>query len=299
MTILVFCAIIKGEGFLKWLLNFYKVVTNLGGQNFFNEILPIAVIVALTVATIIAVWKVSKEAKAKRYLATLMDSAEELYFCGSSLSKVIETKALFRFQKWADVGMCLWWAPLGMLLLKDNPTAELYQGTLYDIDGTQKFHAWVEFNIPQGERFVLDFSWLDSAFCEKKRFFKWLKREKVRLVPEWSCDYSTFWLQRWPNYLWELMQDRKTSHVLDGLSVLCPENNEEFGFKSLIEEFEIEDPEGYGVFMPPWIIEESGKIISTGILQDFIKYPKRQAPRDKTIKKAYRLLREVEESYVE
>ncbi|MBO4276546.1 hypothetical protein J5868_02510 [Candidatus Saccharibacteria bacterium] len=212
------------------------------------------------------------------------------------MKKIIKTKALYRIQDWANVSMSCWWAPLAMLIMKDNPTAVLYQGMLYDSDGTKKFHAWVEFNIQHGGRYVLDFSWLSSGFCEKKRYLKWLKKSNAKLVSEWSCEYSMFWLFRWTNSLWELMLDPKTSHILDGLDVLCPEDEENFGFKPVIADLEIEKLKRFGIATIPWEIKGSGKMISASIIQDFVKYPKSKAPRDKTIKRMRRLLREAEMS---
>lgn len=260
----------------------------------FGEIVPMVIMVVFLVAVIIAVWKTAKESKSRKYLAELMESAKSLYFCGLSLERIVKTKTLIRVQDWVDADMCRWWAPLAMLLLKDNPTATLYQGTLYDNDGTLKFHAWVEFNIWQGERYVLDFSWLDAGFWPKKRFLKWLNKNKVKLTEGWKLDHTTFWTLRWPNYLWELMQNQKTSHILDGLDVLCPENGDEWGFKTSISELETEEIDGFGVYTVPWKIRNSKKVISAGVIQDFVKYPRIKSPRDKTMKKAYRALREFE-----
>ena len=116
-------------------------------------------------------------------------------------------------------------------------------------------------------------------------------------MKEWSLDYTTFWRFRWTNYLYELMKSQKTSHILDGLDVLCPEDEEEFGFKPIIADLETETlGDEFGTATVPWKIENSDKMISASILQDFIKYPRCKAPRDKTLKRARRELREYEMS---
>ena len=269
----------------------------MGGQDCFDKVWPIAVITIIVIMVILAVWRISRESKSRKYLAELMDSIEGLYFCGSSMQKIIKTKALYRIQDWANVSLSNWWAPLAMLIMIDNPTATLYQGILHDSDGTEKNHAWVEFNIPGSGRFVLDFSWLSNGFLKKSYYLKWLKKNRVSLVKEWSLDYTTFWRFRWTNYLYELMKSQKTSHILDGLDVLCPEDEEEFGFKPIIADLETETlGDEFGTATVPWKIVNSDKMISASILQDFIKYPRCKAPRDKTLKRARRELREYEMS---
>lgn len=268
----------------------------MGEQVISDKILPISGITVFVIMVILAVWQVSRGSKSKKYLDELKNSVEELYFCGSSMKKIIKTKALYRIQDWANVSLSCWWAPLAMLMMVGNPTSTLYQGILYDYDGTEKFHAWVEFDIPGAGRFVLDFSWLSDGFMKKSRYLKWLKKNRVSLVEKWKLDYATFWMFRFTNFLYESMENQKTSHILDGLDVLCPENEEEFGFKPIVAEFEMEMLDEFGTATVPWRIKNSDKMISAGILQDFIKYPRCKAPRDKTLKKACRELREAEMS---
>ncbi len=269
------------------------MVINLGGD-YLSKVWPLSVITFISVVVILAVWKVSREAKSRKYLAELLDSADEMYFCGLNFKRIIKTRALFRVQNWIGGEMSSWWAPLAMLVLKENPTSVLYQGTSLCNDGTKEIHSWVEFNIPQGDRYVLDFSWLPLGFCERRQFFKMLDKEDDKLTPEWSCDYTTFWSFRWSNILWTLMRKQKTSHILDGLDAYCLEGENNFDFCTIVEELGTEEPKSFGVSTVPWRIENSNKVFSASILQDFVKYPRCKAPRDKTLKRAYRQLREAE-----
>ena len=76
----------------------------------FGGIAPIVIMVVFLVAVIIVVWKTVKESKFRKYLAELMESAKSLYFCGSSLERIIKTRTLIRVQDWVDADMCRWWA---------------------------------------------------------------------------------------------------------------------------------------------------------------------------------------------
>ena len=260
----------------------------MGEEYYLNKLITISIIVGLLVVVIVAVCLVARKSATRKYFRALMGSAEKLYFYETNLKKIIKTHTLYRLQNWAYISMCNWWAPLAMLLLRDEPTAVLYQGTLRDLDGTEKFHSWVEFTIRDGEKYVLDFSWLKSGYCSKKRYLKWLKRNKVELTPEWKCDYKTFWLFCWPNFLWKAMKSKKTSHIMEGLNVFSPEPDEDWGFKQTIADLQTNAPEGFGTSKVPWRITHSSRLVSAEIIQDFVRFPRIKEPTSETKKRAYR-----------
>lgn len=275
------------------------------GENIFADVVTLIIVAAFFAAVIITVLQASRQNASKKYLAKLKKSVSALYFYGFSFDRVWESQALIRAERWFEVEMSKWWAPLGMLILKDNPTATLYHGLLFEGDKAGEFHAWVEFDVWYGEKYVLDFAWIGSGFITKKKYQKWLKGDGLELVPLWKCDHTAFWTFAWTNFLWERMSNPKTSHILEGLDVYVNPSLSDgskvvkIGFRDDIKELNPKDFSFLGIDTIPWKVVGSNKIISSGTIQDFIKYPKLKAPRTKTLKRSYRLYREYYSYYTE
>ena len=175
-----------------------------------------------------------------------------------------------------------------MLVLKHNKTARLCRGDYWNRNGKlQTRHGWVEFRIPFCGWCVADFSWIHGGFARKKIYFRNMDSGKLKV--RWSCSYQDFWDLPFPNVLYKSMQNRGTSCVLAELNEFGSPIIEEDGFSEwCYSGRELRGTDG--TFMIP--LYRGGKFISSRIIRDFVKNPKRRQPKARSIRIARILERE-------
>ena len=210
-----------------------------------------------------------------------------LHFHGFKIRRYLENETFSRLQEWLGSGMCHELAVLAMLVLKPNKTATLCHGNYYDADGNfQTHHSWVEFKIPFNGWYVADFSWIDIGFVDKKKYFT---SDNGELKPTWSCSYDDFWDLPFPNVLYEAIKSPKTSKILFELTAFCGHTVEDGGFKEWCysgQKLRYSD----GTFMIPFL-NDKGKPVSTIIIRDFVKNPKRKQPKARSIRRSRLVIR--------
>ena len=213
---------------------------------------------------------------------------DQLYFHGFKVWRYLKDDAIMRLQEWLGAGMCYNMSTLAMLTLKHNKTARLCRGAYYDENGVfRTLHGWVEFRIPLCGWCVADFSWIHGGFAKKKVYFKSVEGEMLKAI--WSCSYKDFWDLPFSNVLYKSMQDRKTSCILAELAEFGLPIIEEDGFSEWCysgQSLKRTD----GTFMIPFHLGE--KLVSSRIMRDFVKNPKRHQPRAKSIRIAHLYERE-------
>lgn len=220
--------------------------------------------------------------------AKIWHELDKLYFHGFKVRRYLGDETISRLQKWLGCGICHELSVLAMLVLKNNKTAVLCHGDYYDADGNFKtHHSWVEFKIPLNGWWVADFSWIDIGFVSKK---KYSKSDDGELKLIWGCGYDDFWDLPFSNALYEAIKSPKTSKVLLELTAFYGPTIEDGGFKEWCysgQELRYTD----GTFMIPFYNSE-GKPISSRILRDFVKNPKRKQPKAKSVRLTRRVIRD-------
>lgn len=221
-----------------------------------------------------------KNSRLGKFLTAVYTDAEKLYFHGFKMNRYIDDDIFLRLEGWLGSGKCYELSVLAMILLKNFKTARLCRGDYYDKDGNLKTrHSWVEVKVPFNGWYVVDFAWLFPAFCKRRRYFS--HRSDGKLVRKWIRTYDEFWNVQFSNVVFEAMQNRKTSCVLLELSGFGnPDENYEFK-DWILEAKELRYSDGSK--MIPFK-NYSGKPISTRIIRDFVKNPKRKNPKAKSIR---------------
>lgn len=262
-------------GMYLFILDLHGEIDFLGYSAWFMGIASTIVYAALCISLI-------RSKIIKKYLIKIWQELDVLYFHGFKIHRYLDSEAFPRLQAWLGCGMCYELSVLAMLALKRNKTARLYRGDYYDQDGKmQTRYGWVEFKIPLCGWYVADFSWIHEGFARKKNYFRDL--DGGRLKARWSCNYKDFWGLPFPNVLHESMQNRKTSYVLGELTRFSGPSKEEDGFTEWCysgQDLKYTD----GTFMIPFYLE--GKPVSSRIIRDFVKNPKRRQPRARSIRLA-------------
>ena len=225
-----------------------------------------------------------RKRKLERFFTSIFKESEDIYFHGFKFSRYLDTDAILRLEKWLGQGMCYELSALAMILMKDCKSAKLCRGDYYDKNGNfQTKHAWVEVRIPFNGWYVIDFAWIFPGFCRKSDYFR-RNNDGGKLICKWTCTHDEFWSIHFSNVVREAMQNRKTSCVLLELSGFGgPENG--YGFRDYIYEMEnlkFSD----GSVMLPHCRDDSDKPISSRIIRDFVKNPKRKDPKAKSIRLA-------------
>ncbi len=237
--------------------------------------------VVFTIFYIVLIASLVRIKMIEKYLEKIWQELDTLYFHGFKVHRYLSSEAFLRLQAWLGCGMCYELSALAMLVLKHNKTARLCRGDYYEQDGKPRTcHGWVEFKIPLCGWCVADFSWIHGGFARKKVFFKSLDGGKLK--ERWSCSYDDFWDLPFPNVLYKAIQSSKTSKILFELTAFCGHTVEDGGFKEWCysgQKLRYSD----GTFMIPFL-NNKGKPVSTIIIRDFVKNPKRKQPKAKSIR---------------
>lgn len=244
--------------------------------------------IALTIVYAILCASLIKSKIMKKYLTKIWQELDALYFHGFKIHRYLDNETFPRLQAWLGCGMCYEPSVLAMLVLRCNKTARLCRGDYWNRNGKlQTRHGWVEFRIPFCGWCVADFSWIHGGFARKKIYFRNMDSGKLKV--RWSCSYQDFWDLPFPNVLYKSMQNRGTSCVLAELNEFGSPIIEEDGFSEwCYSGRELRGTDG--TFMIP--LYRGGKFISSRIIRDFVKNPKRRQPKARSIRIARILERE-------
>ena len=216
----------------------------------------------------------------------------KLYLNGVSLKEYVRTDVFRRLEWWLGMDLSFELAVLSMLILRDNWTSTLYQGMVIGGRDEEEGHAWVEFK--RGMRwYVMDLSCGHPYVFSRSEYFG--ERGFGRYISMvWKCKFNSFWNLDLVETLWALMHFKDTSFVLRELNWFRPtEHGPCYAFdKCIIENRIVNDSKQ----MKPFFINKRDlkRPISTDIIQDFVKKPKRQQPKMKTIRRA---IREIKQNY--
>ena len=228
----------------------------------------------------------SKNNELKKFFIKMYANAEKLYFHGFKMSHYIDRDVFLRLEDWLETGQCFEFSILAMILLKNFETARLCRGDCFDNDSKLRTrHSWVEVKIPLNGWYVVDFAWLFPAFCKRRYYFD--HRNSVKIVRKWICSHDEFWSIQLSNIIFNAMQNSKTSYILLELSGYSnPDKGYEFSeWVSKKAKLQFSD----GTIMVPFE-SYSGKPVSTQIIRDFVKNPKRKNPKAKSIRLAKQLI---------
>lgn len=254
----------------------------LDGADYVFCIIDTAVIAPCFIIMMLAI----RKRKIETFIETLLKEAEKHYFHGFKLSLYVSTHAFWRFQHWLGSGRCYAFSVLAMIMLKSNKTATLYRGDSYNKDGQLKTrHSWVEFKIPMNGWWVADFTWIYAGFAPKKKFFKAINADGGRLDVKWSCSYDEFWNTPFIGAICEAMENTTTSNIYLNLSLFGNPKDEDYGFTEYCYSEEI-IKHAACEYMIPYYNPNDEKFISSQIIRDFIKNPKRKQPKTRSIRLA-------------
>ncbi|MBQ1387788.1 hypothetical protein IIY68_03305 [Candidatus Saccharibacteria bacterium] len=235
--------------------------------------------IALTIAYMVVCVLLLRSKILELYLSKIYQEMDRLYFHGFKIWRYFETDAISRLQDWLGFGMSYEMSVLAMLILKHNKTATLCRGDYYNEDGVfQTSHSWVEFKIPLCGWHVADFCWLSSGFANKKVIFRHYGGE---FKNRWHCSHEDFWDMSFPNVLHKSMQRRKDSCILRDLSMFCGPSSEEDGFQEWCYSGRHLRYACDGLMLSFYA---GGKLVSSRIIRDFVKNPKRRQPKARSIR---------------
>ena len=240
--------------------------------------------VVVTVLYLILLVLTIRKKQFEKFVNALSEEAKKLYFHGFRLNRYVNTCAFWRFQEWLGSGRCYAFSVLAMIMLRPNKTATLYRGDSYGKDGQLKTrHSWVEFKIPMNGWWVADFSWTNHGFMPKKEFFKAVNVDSERLEPKWSCSYDEFWGTPFVGAICEAMEDATTSNIFRKLAAFGNPGDEDYGFTEYCYS---EEMLKYAICkqMIPYYDTSDEKFISSRIIRDFVKNPKREQPKARSIR---------------
>lgn len=254
-----------------------------------NIIHAITVVISVT-STILCVYSgmmLLKNKTLENFFESIYNESSKLYFHGFKLSRYLETDVFLRLERWLGYGICYELSALTMILVKNCRTARLCRGDLYDENGTFRTrHSWVELKVPLNGWYVIDLAWRFPGFCRKKDYFRQLNNDNALLVPKWVCTHSEFWNIYFSDIIREAMLHEKTSCILLELSGFG-DPDKEYQFEDWIHEanrLRFSD----GGRMPIHRGNASDRPISDGIIGDFIKNPRREQPKERSIRLALR-----------
>ena len=249
--------------------------------------------VSAVVATVMYVGmlcSLKKSAKLEETLSNIYHEFGMVYFHGFKLQRYIDSDAMLRFQEWLGVGICKELAAVAMIILRDNKSARLCHGDWYENNLFVTKHAWVEFKIPLNGWFVMDLAWMCPGICKRRAYFRNLRSEG-KMVRRWTCSYNEFWQIKFVEVVSEMMRNRKTSHVLLDLSAFGKPDGH--GFSEWC--YQQDEPKfSNGSILAPHSRIGSDKLVSSWVIRDFVKNPKRKQPKARSVRLTRSLKRKYE-----
>ena len=214
----------------------------------------------------------------------------KLYLNGILLKEYVKADVFRRLEWWLGMDLSFELAILSMFILRGNCMSVFCQGTVIDDEDVGEAHAWVEFK--KGMRwYVMDLScgypyvFLKSEYFSEKGFGRYISMD-------WQCSFDSFWSLDLTEMFWVLMHFKDTSFVLNELNWLRPTK---FDLRYTFDRCIMENHTiGNIKQMKPFFINKRDfkRPISTEIIQDFVKKPKRQQPKMKTIRRAIRNIKQ-------
>ena len=234
------------------------------------------------------------------YLRDIFHSAERLYFHGFNLYCHISRKSFSRLGAWLQPhSLCYEAGILSMMILRHNPTATLCRGFCEDPQNDfYSRHSWVEFKLGILGWFIMDLSWLSVGICSKKAYFN----ESANIITMWKYPYQDFWKIPLVNTLYKAMQKPQTSHIFYELSAFDDNGGtytESYDFAGNINTDQLELSHN-GTFMFPYRRSHAhNQPVSTEIIQDFIKNPRRRHPRSRSLRRARYAIRTYNHWYIQ
>lgn len=239
-------------------------------------------IVATALNIFIGVIKL-KKIQLEKFFKLMNDESEKNYFHGFKFQRYVDSQAILRLEHWLGTGICYELAALTMILMKNNKSAKLCKGDYYKNGHMFTVHAWVEVKVPLNGWYVADFAWATGPL-RKKDYFNDLNKSG-RMISKWNCKYKDFWKIRFSEVLSKAMKNKDTSYVLLELSAFGGTNQNRYGFKDWIyEENDLKFSDGKTMFCH--YRGNPDRPISTRIIRDFVKNPKRKSPKAKSIRLA-------------
>lgn len=231
--------------------------------------------------TIPVVYMTLKMKKIDKVMGSIEEETKKVYLAGFSISRWVETNAFRRFLHWhEDDGFCYALSTLAMITFKNVKAKNIRivrgadKADLGKPPSEKHCHSWVEIKIPLTGWVVIDLSWTDSRIISRKTYLK-----LFALEPEWECSYERFWSIPYSNMLRKAMECQKTSNIFLNLFAYNPKENG-------LYEFEYKDHEDWpdnlpfkGEVMLPFYHVNEKKLISTRVLRDFVKNPRRLQPK--------------------
>ena len=252
--------------------------------------MSLAIIIALLIVGVIliivcvaAAIMCLQDIQLKRFLSSTMSESQKIFFHGFSLTHYIVSDAFIRLESWLGSGLCYELSILAMILMKNNKTARLCRGDYVDKAGRLKTrHSWVEAKVPLNGWIVIDLACLSPIFCKRDQYYKYFD-ENGRLGCKWLCTYDEFWKTPFAKVIAEAVKKPETSNILSELAAFgSPECD--YGFRG--ELIENSEPIPSGKKMPTHYRYGSKKPVSTEIIRDFVKNPRRKDPKTKSIRLA-------------
>jgi len=261
-----------------------------------KELIACSVMVAIIVAiAVFGVVLAAKDKNVEKIVKSIEEEAEKIYLVGFRLSRWLETNALLRFVKWYKVdGFCYAISALAMLALKNVKAEEirLARGSSGRTKGKKRRHSWVEIKIPKAGWYVMDLSWTESQLIRRRDYLR-----HTHLKTKWTCSYDEFWALPYSQMLREAIEKQKTSYIFASLQAYGPCNNDSYGFGRFGEKSWPDGLPWNGHNMPPVKHVDEKKLVSSRVLRDFVKNPRRLQPKGHSQRTATWFWWKIEEAY--
>lgn len=251
-------------------------------------IFVITIIVGAIISTLLFYTVILIEQLAlQKFVAKIFKESENLYFHGMKLIHFLAPDTFYRLQEWLKSGLCYELSALVMLLLKNHRSARICHGACYDKDGNFfTTHAWVEVRILLNW-YVIDIAWMYPWIRKRRHYFR--DQDGTKLIRKWTNTYRAFWDIWLSNYLWNAIQDSKTSHILRALGLFCSyPDSRHYGFQKML--YELDETWKINTdCMAPYYHGKAAQLLSGGIIRDFAKNPKRKSPKAKSVRIAEKI----------
>lgn len=198
----------------------------------------------------------------------------DLYFCGKPIKQVFENQFFDCLNIHVDCGFCYGLSGLAMLMLKDDPTAQIVQGMARSpLSKKRLCHCWVEIQ-RDGEWYVVDLGW---SFMLKRRVTpreQYYDPSSIAAESQWTLKHREFWRLYLPNILFKKCSRWRTSWLLPQF-IWCfsPPTDPGYGFVGCHdEEFlkHLRDPR-LGRAMTPQAFRFNGVIVDQHIVKELLQ----------------------------